>query len=171
MTFALTVFADLTIAVQAGMIIAALLFIRKVATTTTISQVVGLEIESDRVHLLQDKEIPPHATVFRIHGPFLFGAAEKIDQITERIADLPPIVILRVRHMTAIDSTAAGNRGPGAQPPRRRSHLDRLRRARAAETDDEQARFHEHLGAENRCANVQAAIERARAIQSARATA
>jgi sulfate permease, SulP family len=171
-TFALTVFADLTIAVEAGMILAALLFIRKVAATTTISQVTGLEIESDRVHLLQDKEIPSYAAVFRIHGPFLFGAAEKIDRIVECIAELPPIVILRVRHMTAIDSTGlraiedladelqAADRtlivcGAREQPQRMMS----------------QAQFHEYLGAENLCANVQEALERARAIQSARASA
>src|SRR6202163_794655 len=78
-TFALTVFADLTVAVQAGMILASLLFISRVAATTTVSQVTDDYIEDGRVHILQDKDIPYYATIFRIHGPFLFGATEKMD--------------------------------------------------------------------------------------------
>src|SRR5229473_3159387 len=77
-TFALTVFADLTVAVQAGMILAALLFISRVAATTTVSQVTDDYIEDGRVHILQDKDIPYYATIFRIHGPFLFGATDKL---------------------------------------------------------------------------------------------
>ena len=84
-TFALTVFADLTVAVQAGMILAALLFISRVAATTTVSQVTDDYVEDGRVHILQDKDIPYYATIFRIHGPFLFGATDKIDVVTENI--------------------------------------------------------------------------------------
>jgi SulP family sulfate permease len=104
-TFGLTVFADLTVAVQAGMILAGLLFIRRIAETTTISEITTLEIERDRVHVLQDKVIPDYVAVFRIHGPFLFGASEKIEEILDRVDRLPPIVILRLRNMTAIDTT------------------------------------------------------------------
>ncbi len=64
-TFALTVFADLTVAVQAGMILAALLFISRVAATTTVSQVTDDYVEDGRVHILQDKDIPYYATIFR----------------------------------------------------------------------------------------------------------
>src|SRR5437764_540899 len=77
-TFALTVFADLTVAVEAGMILAALLFISRVASTTTVSQVTDDYVEDGRVHILQDKDIPYYATIFRIHGPFLFGATDKV---------------------------------------------------------------------------------------------
>jgi SulP family sulfate permease len=104
-TFALTVFADLTVAVQAGMILAALLFISRVAATTTVSQVTDDYIEDGRVHILQDKDIPYYATIFRIHGPFLFGATDKISVVTENLHKLPPVVILRLRNMTALDAT------------------------------------------------------------------
>src|SRR5271165_4106170 len=104
-TFALTVFADLTVAVEAGMILAALLFISRVAATTTVSQVTDDYVEDGRVHILQDKDIPYYATIFRIHGPFLFGATDKIDVVTERLHELPPVVILRLRNMTALDAT------------------------------------------------------------------
>src|SRR5260221_694695 len=104
-TFVLTAFADLTVAVEAGMILAALVFIRKVTATTTISRVTPKYLEESRLHVLQDKEIPPYATVFRIHGPFLFGAADKIDELLQQIPELPPVIILRLRNMTAIDAT------------------------------------------------------------------
>jgi sulfate permease, SulP family len=104
-TFGLTVFADLTVAVEAGMILAALLFISRVANTTTVSQVTEDYVEDGRVHILQDKDIPYYATVFRIHGPFLFGATDKIAAITERMHELPTVVILRLRNMTALDAT------------------------------------------------------------------
>ena len=64
----LTVFADLTVAVEAGMILAALLFVSRVAATTTVSQVTEDYVEDGRVHILQDKDIPYYATIFRIHG-------------------------------------------------------------------------------------------------------
>jgi SulP family sulfate permease len=71
-TFALTVFADLTVAVEAGMILAALVYIRKVTATTTVSQVTEEYLREGQVHILQHKEIPSYVTLFRIHGPFLF---------------------------------------------------------------------------------------------------
>jgi SulP family sulfate permease len=77
-TFALTVFADLTLAVELGMILAMLLFIRKVSQTTTVSRVTADYVEAGRVHILQDKKIPSYVSVFRIHGPFLFGTTDKI---------------------------------------------------------------------------------------------
>src|SRR5438067_11295130 len=104
-TFGLTVFADLTVAVEAGMILAALLFITRVSNTTTVSQVTDEYIEDGRMHILQDKDIPYYATIFRIHGPFLFGATDKIAAIAENLHRLPPVIILRLRNMTASDAT------------------------------------------------------------------
>ena len=77
-TVFLTVFADLTLAVEVGMILAAFTFIRKISLTTTISKVTDEYIEDGRAHNLQDKEIPDYATVYRIHGPFLFGVTDKV---------------------------------------------------------------------------------------------
>ena len=81
-TFALTVFADLTLAVEVGMILAMLLFIRKVSQTTTVSLVTPAYVEAGRVHILQDKKIPDYVSVFRIHGPFLFGATDKLVDVS-----------------------------------------------------------------------------------------
>src|SRR5712671_1386575 len=161
-TFVLTVFADLTVAVEAGMILAALVFIRKVTATTTISRVTKEYLDEGRLHVLQDKEIPPYATVFRIHGPFLFGAADKIDDLMQQIPELPPIVILRLRNMTAIDAT--GLRALEELADRVKESGRRLILCGAREQPAQlmrQSEFEQHVGAENICANVTEALARA----------
>jgi SulP family sulfate permease len=160
-TFVLTVFADLTVAVEAGMILAALVFIRKVTATTTISRVTKEYLAESRLHVLQDKEIPPYATVFRIHGPFLFGAADKIDDLMQQIPDLPPIVILRLRNMTAIDAT--GIRALEELADRVKASGRRLILCGARELM-RQSEFEQHVGPENICANVTEALSRAGAL-------
>jgi sulfate permease, SulP family len=77
LTFLLTVFADLTVAVEAGMIMAALVFISKVTRTTKISRVTADYVEDGRRHILQDKQIPPYVAIFRIHGPFYLAQPTK----------------------------------------------------------------------------------------------
>ena len=141
-TFALTVFADLTVAVEAGMILAALVFIRKVTATTTVSQVTDEYLREGHVHILQHKEIPSYVTIFRIHGPFLFGATDKIDEVIERTSG------------TAADRRAspaqhdghrrhrlAGPRGPGRRRARIRPRPHPLRRARTARPPDASGRI------------------------------
>ena len=161
-TFVLTVFADLTVAVEAGMILAALVFIRKVTATTTISRVTKEYLAESKLHVLQDKEIPSYATVFRIHGPFLFGAADKIDDLMQQIPELPPIVILRLRNMTAIDAT--GIRALEELADRVNGSGRRLILCGAREQPAQlmrQSEFEQHVGAENICANVTEALTRA----------
>src|SRR6202047_396874 len=105
LTFLLTVFADLTVAVEAGMIMGALVFISKVTSTTKISRVTQDYVEHGWRHILQGKEIPPYVAILRIHGPFLFGAADKMESVIQKLPELPPIIILRLRNMTPIDVT------------------------------------------------------------------
>jgi SulP family sulfate permease len=161
-TFALTVFADLTVAVQVGMILAALLFIGKVSRTTTVSEVTDEYIEDGRVHILQDKDIPAYATVFRIHGPFLFGATDKLDDIYAKLDRLPPIVILRLRNMTAIDATGLAALEELADKLHATGRTVILCGARAQPSKlMRDAEFEQHVGKENICPNVQAALTRA----------
>ena len=82
-TVTLTVVADLTFAVEVGMVLAALMFIRKVSRTTTVARVTKDYVEDSRMHILQGKDIPDYATVYRIHGPFLFGATDKFAEILD----------------------------------------------------------------------------------------
>ena len=164
-TLLLTVFADLTVAVEAGMILAALVFIRKVTETTTVSRVTEEDVERDQVHVLQGKLIPDFAAVFRIHGPFLFGSTEKLDEIRGQLAGLPPVVVIRLRNTTAIDST-------GLQALERLADEVRVSgrtlvfcgaRAQPAKLM-RQTEFIEHVGRENICANISHGIARAQAI-------
>jgi len=161
-TFALTVFADLTVAVEAGMILAALLFIGRVANTTTVSQVTDDYVEDGRVHILQDKDIPYYATIFRIHGPFLFGATDKVSTIIEKIHELPPVVILRLRNMTAIDATGLF----ALEEVARELHATKRTLILCGAREQpakliRQAEFEDVIGHENICENVQEALRRA----------
>jgi sulfate permease, SulP family len=161
-TFTLTVFADLTVAVEAGMILAALLFISRVASTTTVSQVTDDYVEDGRVHILQDKDIPYYATIFRIHGPFLFGATEKVAVVTEKIHELPPVVILRLRNMTALDATGLFALEEVAKELNATGRTLILCGAREQPAQlIHQAEFEDIIGRENICENVQAALRRA----------
>jgi sulfate permease, SulP family len=164
-TFGLTVFADLTIAVEFGMILAALMFIRKVALTTTVSEVTAHYLVEGRVHILQDKSIPDHATIYRIHGPFLFGATDKLAVVTDNIDRLPPVVILRLRNMTAIDATGLQALEDLADRLHGTGRTLILCGAREQPAQlMHQADFERHVGRENICANVQDALDRARGI-------
>ncbi len=104
-TFALTVFADLTVAVEVGMVLAAVLYIFQVSETTSVETVTEEYIRSGKNHVLQDKHIPSYVTILRIHGPFLFGATAKLEEATADLTHYGRIVILRLRNMTALDGT------------------------------------------------------------------
>ena len=164
-TFALTVFADLTVAVEAGMILAALLFIGRVADTTTVSQVTDDYVQDGLVHILQDKDIPYYATIFRIHGPFLFGATDKLAVVTEDIHTLPPVVILRLRNMTALDATGLFALEEVARQLHAIKRVLILCGAREQPAElIRQAEFEEVIGRENICDNVQEALRRAEEV-------
>jgi SulP family sulfate permease len=162
-TFALTVFADLTVAVEAGMILAALLYIRRVTTTTTVARVTSEYIRHGRAHSLQLHDIPSEVAIYRIHGPFLFGATDKLLELDRHVPDLPKVVILRLRNMTAIDGTglhALEHFADVLHDSGRTLLLCGMRDqpARAME----RAEFHQHIGDENMVPTVEAAFARAR---------
>jgi sulfate permease, SulP family len=166
-TFALTVFADLTIAVEVGMVLAMFLFIRKVSQTTTVSLVTKDYVELGRAHILQDKDIPEYVSVFRIHGPFLFGASDKIREVLDNADALAPIVILRLRNMTAIDATglrALEDLADGLHQSNRTLILCGAPKQPARLM--QQAEFHQHVGAENICPDIEAALRRAAAVHA-----
>lgn len=166
-TFALTVLADLTVAVGVGMALAALLYIYRVAETTTVAPVTYEYLREGLPHILQDKEIPANTTILRIHGPFLFGATEQLVEATRDLNKFQPVVILRLRNMTALDATGlhAIEQFAGRLHQSGRTLLlcgARDQPARLlAQTD-----FVEHVGKDNILPHVQAALERAREINA-----
>jgi SulP family sulfate permease len=164
-TFALTVLADLTVAVEAGMILGALLYIRKVTVTTTVSRVTPQYVAAGVAHSLQANPVPDGVAVYRIHGPFLFGAADKLAVIEDEVAELPRVVVLRLRNMTAIDATGL----------HALEHLADTLHARGRDVvlcgmRDQPARlmrraeFHRHIGDANLQPNLAAALARAREL-------
>jgi SulP family sulfate permease len=166
-TFVLTVVADLTVAVEAGMILAALLFIRRVAVTTTVSRVTKDYVERAQEHALHGKHIPEDVVIFKVVGPFLFGATEKLAAAVAHAGELPRVVILRLRYMPAIDATglkaiqdladtlhASGRTLLICGAPSQPSHLM------------EQAEFHRHLGDENILTSLSDALRRAEEFTS-----
>jgi sulfate permease, SulP family len=161
-TFLLTVFADLTVAVEVGMVLAALLYIRQVSQTTTVSKVSKESVEDDRAHILQDRYIPKYVTVIRIHGPFLFGATDKLVEVIEHAKDLTPVVILRLRNMTAIDATGLLTLEEVAEKLHAGGRTLILCGARPQPAQlMRQAEFEDRVGRENICPNVTAALLRA----------
>lgn len=171
-TFGLTVFADLTVAVAVGLALAALLYIFRVADTTTVSPVTDEYIRDGLPHVLQGRIIPPYVTLLRIHGPFLFGTTEKLEEATVNVEAFQPVVILRLRNMTAIDAT--GIHAIESFAKRLRDSGRALILCGAMEQPSkllQQSRFIEHLGRENIMPNVQAALDRANEVHTSKAPA
>jgi SulP family sulfate permease len=157
--------ADLTTAVEFGMILAALTFIRSVAETTSVSPVTKDYILTGRAHVLHDKHIPKYVEVFTVQGALLFGASQKLEVIIRGMHALPPVVILRLRGMSAIDSTGLG----AIEDVAARLH-DSGRHLLLCGAKEHPARlihqpvFEEKIGAENICSNIQDALNRAEEI-------
>jgi SulP family sulfate permease len=109
-TFALTVFVDLIIAIEVGVVLAALLFMQRMAETTQISQVGVIlhdqEEDTDDPLALRLRQVPAGVEVYEIAGPFFFGAADKFKNALATISSKPKVLILRLRHVPAIDATA-----------------------------------------------------------------
>lgn len=165
LTFLLTVFADLTVAVEIGMVLAALLYIFKVTSTTTVELVTQEYIDEGRKHSLQLAEIPEGVAIYRIGGPFLFGAADKLSIIQDAIASLPPVVIVRLRNMTAIDATglhALENLADALHISGRHMILCGLQSQPSRLIN--QAEFHRHLGTENITSSIHEAVARAKVL-------
>jgi len=166
-TFALTVFADLTTAVGVGMALAALLYIYRIAETTTVAAVTDEYLQDGMAHILQDKEIPPNTTILRIHGPFLFGTTEKLVEATRDLNKFDTVVVLRLRNMTALDATGIHAIEQFANRLQKSGRTLLLCGAREQPARLlAQADFVGRVGRENILPHVQAALERARQINA-----
>jgi SulP family sulfate permease len=166
-TFTLTVIADLTVAVGVGMALAALLYIYRIAETTTVAPVTEKYLRDGQAHILQDKEIPPNVAILRIHGPFLFGATQKLEEATADLHGFPAIVILRLRNMTALDATGLYALEIFAERLRATGRTLLLCGARDQPAELlAGADFVAKIGSENILPNVQEALARARRISA-----
>jgi SulP family sulfate permease len=164
-TFLLTVLADLTVAVEVGMVLAALLYVYQVSETSSVSIVTPEYIEEGQQHSLQLHDVPPYVSILRIHGPFLFGTTDKLAQVTHDLSPLNKIVIVRLRNMNAIDATGLHALETFAD----RLHQSERHLLLCGARDQparmlRQANFVAHIGQDNITASVQQALTRARDI-------
>ena len=109
-TFLLTVLVDITVAIEVGMVLAAFLFIKRMSEVTNVSAVTsdvedaGDDDETDP-GAVRRRTIPPGVEVYEIYGPFFFGAAEAFKEVLGLVAGTPRVLIVRMRHVLAIDSS------------------------------------------------------------------
>ena len=107
-TFTLTVLVDLTVAIEVGMVLAAFLFIRRMAETTSVREISReLDDEEETPDDSADpRALPPGVVMYEVNGPFFFGAAERFKDTLARIAKKPKVLVIRMRHVPSLDSTA-----------------------------------------------------------------
>jgi len=109
-TFLLTVLVDLTVAVEVGIVLAAFLFMRRMAEVTNVSAITR-EFDEDSddgegdPNAVRRRVVPPGVEVYEINGPFFFGAAEKFKETVTQLRGRPKVLILRMRNVPAMDST------------------------------------------------------------------
>ena len=109
-TFLLTILVDLTVAIGVGMVLAAFLFMKRMAEVTNVT-VVSREFDdgsagADDTGAIYRRRVPDGVQVYEINGPFFFGAAEKFKDTLGRVARKPKVLVIRMRNVPAIDSTA-----------------------------------------------------------------
>jgi SulP family sulfate permease len=163
--FALTVAVDLTVAVEIGMVLAAILFIKRSSETTQILAVDESTETEGSHHSLVGKEVPKGVMVYRMMGAFFFGAVDKLESALKREGQEPEVLILRMRKVVAMDATGLNALEDLYEKLRRKGkHLV----LSAPHTNPllvmERAGFIERLGNENVCPHIDAALDRARQI-------
>lgn len=164
-TLALTVLADLTIAVEVGVVLAALLMVKRISETTRITAVDESTETEGSQHSLVGKEVPKGVLVFRVFGAFFFGVVDKLDDELRRAKQEPDVLILRVRKVLAIDATGLqALEDLLAKLHAKGKHLILSAPHTQPLAVMENAGFIDRLGRENVCPHVTAALARAREI-------
>ena len=167
-TFFLTVIFDLTIAIEIGLVIACLLFMRRVAETTEISVIkdeIDARAESDFLSKDENLIIPEGVEVYEINGPYFFGIANKFEEQMIAFGDKPRVRVIRMRKVPFIDSTGIHNLTSLC----RTSHKEKIaivlsgvnKKVHQALAKSE---FYDLIGEENICPTIHIALERAKEI-------
>ena len=161
-TFFLTVIFDLTIAIEVGLVIACVLFLRRVMETTEIS-VITNELDPNKESDLQIHEenltIPAGVEVYEINGPYFFGIATKFEDMMVQMGDRPKIRIIRMRKVPFIDSTGIHNLTTLCNMSQKENiHIILSGVNNKVHTVLEKSGFYELLGKENICPNINVAL-------------
>ena len=167
-TFFLTVIFDLTIAIEVGLVIACVLFMRRVMETTEISVIkdeIDPNAESDITTSEEHLIIPKGVEVYEINGPYFFGIATKFEEVMAQLGDRPKVRIIRMRKVPFIDSTGIHN----LESLCKMSQKEKITIVLSGVNEKvhnvlEKSGFYELLGKDNICPNINVALEKAKQL-------
>lgn len=166
-TFFLTIIFDLTVAIEVGLIIACLLFMKRVSEITDVKAVTDeINEESDMIKdNAEHLTIPEGVEVYEINGPYFFGAGNKFEEVMAAFGDRPKVRIIRMRKVPFVDSTGIHNLTNLCEM----SHNEGIEVVLSGVCEKvhkqlEKARFYVILGNKNICSHINLALERANEI-------
>lgn len=165
-TFILTVIFDLTIAIEVGLVIACLLFMRRMAETTQVSVITDeidpnaeSDVEIHEEHLI----VPEGVEVYEINGPYFFGVANRFEEVMQNMGDRPKVRIVRMRKVPFIDSTGIHNLTNFCEICQREGIQIILSGVNEkVHKVLQKSHFYDLLGKENICSNINEALEKAK---------
>lgn len=164
-TFALTVLTNLTLAVEVGVVLAALLMVKRISETSMITAVDEATETEGSQHSLIGKEVPKGVLIFRVFGAFFFGVADKLDTELKRAKQDPEVLILRVRKVLAMDATGLqALEDLHLKLKKKGKHLILSAPHTQPLAVMINSGFIDRLGEENVCAHIGASLARAREI-------
>ena len=167
-TFFLTVIFDLTIAIEVGLLIACVLFLKRVMETTEISVIrneIDPNLESDLEVHEEHLMLPQGVEVYEINGPYFFGIATKFEEMMAQLGDRPKIRIIRMRRVPFIDSTGIHNLTHLCEMSQKEKiHIILSGVNEKVHAALKKSGFYELLGAENICSNINEAVEKAKQL-------
>ena len=168
-TFFLTIIFDLTVAIEVGLIIACLLFMKRMSETTDVKAISG-EIDPNEeseysTGNLEHLTIPTGVEVYEINGPYFFGAGNKFEEIMASFGDRPQVRIIRMRKVPFVDSTGIHNLTNLCLMSKKEGIQVVLSGVREKVNSQlEHAGFYQLIGQENICSHINLALERANEI-------
>ena len=167
-TFLLTVIFDLTIAIEVGLLLAVLLFLRRISEVSTVSVIQDVVDKTDYVEegIESEKlEIPKGVSIYEIEGPFFFGVANKFEETMKQVGGSSKVRIIRMRKVPFIDSTGAHN----LENLIKMSHKDKTRIVLSGVNDNvrevlQKVEIDKLIGSENICNNIIEALEKSKQL-------
>ena len=166
-TFFLTIIFDLTVAIEVGLIIACLLFMKRMSETTDVKVIMDeINEESDiSKGNIEHITIPEGVEVYEINGPYFFGAGNKFEEIMASFGDRPKVRIIRMRKVPFVDSTGIHNLTNLCEMSKNEGITIVLSGvSEKVHAQLQKARFYDLVGEENICSHINLALERAKEI-------
>ena len=167
-TFFLTVIFDLTVAIEVGILIACLLFMRRMSEVTKVSvetQEIDLSADSDLPDNNEHLIIPERVEVYEINGPYFFGIANRFEEVMNDVGNHPAVRIIRMRKVPFIDSTGVHNLTNLCKKCLKKNvHIVLSGVNEKVLEVLTKAEFDKLIGKENICSHITIALERARVL-------